>query len=225
VTFVLGVAVFLAIYNNLANVVGIPEWLYVPANLALACALVAAGRAQGFRWDTMGLARTGVVPGLRWGLAGGVVVAFGLAVAVAWPPAAPFLADERVAGLSVGALAFRVLVRIPLGTAVLEEVAFRGVLFGAWAQARSVRAAVTGSSAVFGLWHIGPTIVLLAENEVTLGAGGLVLAVTGSVAATTVAGVVFCGLRLRSGGIVAPALVHVATNSLGTLAAFWAQRV
>lgn len=224
-TFVLVLAAFLVIYNNGANLVGIPEQLYVPLNLGVACALVAAARAQGYSWDTVGLARTGVVAGLRWGLAGGAVVAVGLAVALVWPPAAPLLADERVAGLSLGALAFRVLARIPLGTVVLEEVAFRGVLLGAWARVRSIRVAVIGSSLLFGLWHVGPTLVLLAENEAGLGSGGVIAAVAGSVVITTLAGVIFCWLRLRSGGIVAPALVHVTTNSLGTLAAFWAQRV
>lgn len=224
-TFVLVLAVFLAFYNNVANLVGVPELLYVPLNLAVAVGLVVAARRRGYGWSTLGLGRSGVGPGLRWGLGGAAVVAVGLSAALIWPPAAPFLADERVAGLSLGALAFRVLVRIPLGTVVLEEIAFRGVLFGAWADRRSLRAAVIGSSVLFGLWHIGPTVALLSQNDVALSPGGLVVAVGGSVVITAVAGVVFCGLRLRSGGVVAPAIVHGATNSLGTLTAFWAQHV
>lgn len=223
--FVLAVAALLAIYNNAANLLGFPEPLYVPMNLAVTAGLVAAARRRGYRWSTLGLGRSGLGPGLRWGLGGAAVVAVVLSAALAWPPAAPLLADERVAGLSLGALAFRVLVRIPLGTVVLEEVAFRGVLFGTWAERQSLRAALVGSSVLFGLWHIGPTLALLAENAVTLTPSGLVVAVGGSVAVTAVAGAVFCALRLRSGGIVAPALVHGATNSLGTLAAFWAQQV
>lgn len=224
-TFVLAVAAFLAIYNNAANLLGVPEPLYVPMNLAVTVGLLAAARREGYGWGTLGLGRSGVGPGLRWGLGGAAVVAVGLWAALAWPPAAPFLADERVAGLSLAALVFRVLVRIPLGTVVLEEVAFRGVLFGTWADRQSVRTAVIGSSVLFGLWHIGPTLALLAENDVALTTLGLLVAVGGSVAITAVAGVVFCALRLRSGGIVAPALVHGATNSLGTLTAFWAQQV
>lgn len=224
-TFLVIVAAFLAVYNNATNLLGLPQPLYVPANLAVAVGLVAAARAQGYGWSTLGLGRSALGPGVRWGLGGAAVVAVGLLAALAWPPAEPLLADQRVADLSLGALAFRVLVRIPLGTVVLEEVAFRGVLFGAWAERQSVRAALIGSSALFGIWHIGPTLALLAENGVTLDRRGLVLAVAGSVAITALAGVVFCALRLRSGGVVAPALVHGATNSLGTLTAFWAQQV
>lgn len=223
--FLVFVGAFLAVYNNATNLLGLPGPLYVPVNLAVAVGLVAAARAQGYGWPTLGLARAGMAPGLRWGLGGAAVVAIGLLAALAWPPAAPLLADQRVAGLSLGGLAFRALVRIPLGTVVLEEVAFRGVLFGVWADRASVRTALLGSSAVFGVWHVGPTLVLLADNDVTLGWGGLAVAVAGSAALTAVAGVVFCVLRLRSGSLVAPALVHGATNSLGTLTAFWAQHV
>jgi membrane protease YdiL (CAAX protease family) len=45
------------------------------------------------------------------------------------------------------------------------------------------------------------------------------LTVLGTVAFTTVAGVVFSGLRHASGSLVAPAGVHWATNGLGVLAA------
>lgn len=224
-TFLVGAGALLAVYNNATNVLGLPDEVYVPVNLTAGALLVAAARHHGYDWDTIGLSRTGVGPGLRWGAVGAGVVALGLAAALAWPPAAPFLADQRVAGLSLAGLAFQVGVRIPLGTVLFEEVAFRGVLLGAWAREHSVPAAVVGSSAIFGVWHIGPTLVALTENEVALGPWGTGAAVAGGVAATAAAGAVFAVLRLRTGGIVAPALVHLATNALGTLAAYWAQRV
>jgi len=225
VKFLVGAGSFLAVYNNATNLLGLPDAAYVPVNLATAGLLVAAARRNGYGWDTLGLSRAGVAPGLRWGGAGAGVVALGLGAALAWPPAAPLLADERVAGLSLGGLLFRVGVRIPFGTVLFEELAFRGVMLGAWARERSVPAAVAGTSVLFGLWHIGPTIVLLAENDVALTAAGRAAAVGGGVALTTAAGALFALLRLRTGGIVAPALVHLATNALGTLAAYWAQRV
>lgn len=222
--FLVGAGSLLAVYNNATNLLGLPDEAYVPVNLTAGALLVAAARQQGYGWDTLGLSRSGVAPGLRWGGAGAAVVALGLGAALAWPAAAPFLADQRVAGLSLAGLAFQVGVRIPLGTVLFEEVAFRGVLLGAWARDHSLPAAVIGSSAIFGVWHIGPTLVLLAENEVALGPWGTVAAVGAGVAATAAAGVVFALLRVRTGGIVAPALVHLATNALGTLAAYWAQR-
>jgi len=43
-------------------------------------------------------------------------------------------------------------------------------------------------------------------------------AVAAAVVTTGAAGLLFCWLRERSGSLVAPAMLHVATNSLGTLA-------
>lgn len=223
--FVLGTGALLAVYNNATNLLGLPEAAYVPANLTAAGMLVAAARRHGYAWDTIGLSRSAVAPGWRVGAVGAGMVAAGLGVALAWPPAAPFLADKRVADLSPAGVLGRIGVRIPLGTVLFEELAFRGVLLGAWAHERSVPAAVAGTSAMFGLWHIGPTLVLLAENDVALAPAGRALAVGGSVALTAAAGTVFALLRLRTGGVLAPALVHLATNALGTLAAYHAQRV
>lgn len=52
-----------------------------------------------------------------------------------------------------------------------------------------------------------------------LGAGPVLvgLAVLFGCLATTAAGVVLTWLRLRSGSLLAPLLLHLATNSLGTL--------
>lgn len=222
--FVVALAAALAVYNNATNLLRLPDSAYVPANLAAAGAVLGAARAAGYGWETVGLARGALGPGIRWGASAVVVVGVGLLLAAAVPWAQPLLADQRVAGLGPAGLAWRTLVRIPLGTVLFEELAFRGVLLGAWAHERSAVEALVGSSAVFGVWHVGPTIRLLEENDVavaTPAAGG---AVAAAVVATAGAGLVLGWLRLRTGGIVAPALAHLATNSLGTVAAFLAQR-
>jgi membrane protease YdiL (CAAX protease family) len=75
------------------------------------------------------------------------------------------------------------------------------------------------SSALFGLWHVLPTLDALAANDLAGSPAARTAAVVGAVALTGAVGVVFSSLRLRSGSVVAPAVVHVATNSLGALAA------
>lgn len=218
--FVLGVSGVLLLYNNLTNLLSFPSRLYVPANLALVLTLVGAARARGLSWADVGLSHESVGPGLRWGGAIAAAVGAGLALALVLPGAERFLADKRVAGIGGGEILYRVLVRIPLGTALVEEVAFRGVLYGAWARERSTVAAVVGSSIVFGLWHIGPAIELLRINEVAEGPAARAGAVAGAVAATTLGGALFCLLRVRTRGILGPVLGHFAANSLSTLAAF-----
>jgi uncharacterized protein len=214
---------FLAVYNNATNLLRLPDTWYIPGNLAVAGLLLAFARWRGLSWRALGLAGETAAAGLRLGALVTLAVAAGLALALAVPALEPLLLDQRIAGLTLAGLAWQTLVRIPLGTVVLEEVAFRGVLLAAWERQAGLTAAVIGSSVVFGLWHIGPTIVALRINALPLDGRGW-LAVAGAVVATAVAGVLFCLLRWRSGSLLAPMMAHVATNSLGTLAAFVAQR-
>jgi uncharacterized protein len=214
-------SVALLAWSGVANLV-LGDTGYLPRNLVLTALLLALARAAGLRVADLGLARRDVGSGLRWGALAMAVVALGLTVAVALGDAAgpvtAMLQDER-AQLAPGSLAWAALVRIPLGTALFEEVAFRGVLLAALLRITSTSGAVAWSSVVFGLWHVAPTMVALELNGVApLSLGGL-SAVAGGVIVTTVGGVVFALLRVRSGSLVAPILAHVATNSLALLAA------
>ncbi len=198
---------------------------YVVANVTAAGALLAAARASRLSWEHLGLDRRRLPAGLRWGAACFTLVAGGYAVALVVPGLRPLLTDARVAGLDGGEVAYQVLVRIPLGTVLWEEVAFRGVLLAALTRLVSVRAATAASAAVFGIWHVRPTLSALAANDL---AGGPVLrgsAVLLACVFTALVGVMFAWLRLRSGSLLAPALLPLATNTLGTLAAAVAHHV
>jgi membrane protease YdiL (CAAX protease family) len=214
----LGAAVAVALvagWNPTVNRLLPPAW-YVPANLVMAAGLVAVARQSGATPSELGLSRGRAWAGLRLGVTVAAVVAAGIAVAVAVPGSRRFFADQRLAGVSAAGLAYQVLIRIPLGTVVFEEVAFRGVLLGLL---RPGRRGVAGSSALFGLWHILPTLDALAANGLANSPGGRMAAVVGAVTLTGAVGVFFCGLRLRSGSVVAPAVVHAAANSISALAA------
>jgi membrane protease YdiL (CAAX protease family) len=148
------------------------------------------------------------------------VAVAGLVVVVAVPGLHGLIDDARVAGIGLGLLAYRTLIRIPLGTVVLEELAFRGVLFGAWARVSGAIQAAIGSSVVFGLWHIRPVIELLDVNALAESAVIRIPLVVAAVAITAAGGVLLCALRIRSRSLLAPAFAHAATNSLATVAAF-----
>ena len=211
--------VFLILWNNvvITRTPGYPG-SYPLVNLAAAGVLMTLARAAGLSWAELGLARRRLRSGSRWGGAAAALVAFGYAVALAVPALRPLLADDRNAGLGPAALVGEVLVRIPLGTVLWEEVAFRGVLLAALTRLMPLRTAVGLAAVVFGLWHIRPTLDGLAANDLAEG-GGRVLAVTLVCAGTALAGLLFAWLRLRSGSLLAPVLLHLATNSLGTVAA------
>jgi membrane protease YdiL (CAAX protease family) len=82
-----------------------------------------------------------------------------------------------------------------------------------------VCAATDASAAVFGIWHIRPTLSALAANDLVGGPILRALALLLACLFTALAGVLFACLRLRSGSLLAPALLHLAANTLGTLAA------
>ena len=80
---------------------------------------------------------------------------------------------------------------------------------------------------LFGLWHVLPAADgarANAEGE-PVGRAAVARQVVATVAFTTGAGVVFAVLRQESGSLVAPFLLHWATNGLGILAAAWAWTV
>lgn len=218
---VLALSAGLVAWSAGANL-GLGETLYLPRNLVATVGLLWFARRVDLDRDDLGLARDRLSPGLRWGGGGAAVVAAGLAVGVALEdvvgPVGALLADER-AELAAGALAWHALVRIPLGTALFEEVAFRGVLGAACRRALSPGAATLWQSGVFGLWHVAPTVVALRLNDVPPASVAGLGAIAGAVAVTSVAGLVFEQLRLRSGSLAAPVLAHWATNALGLVAA------
>jgi membrane protease YdiL (CAAX protease family) len=196
-----------------------PVW-YVPVNLVATVALLAMAGRLGLTRREVGLSGDGVGEGIRLGLLAAVVVAGILVVGAALPLTRPMFDDARTTGIGAGLLAYRALIRIPFGTVLLEEVAFRGVLLAAWRRVADTRWAAVGSSAVFGLWHVRPAIDLLIENDIAAGGAARSLAVAGAVVGTTAAGLVFCWLRIKSGSLVAPLIAHAAANSLATLVAF-----
>jgi membrane protease YdiL (CAAX protease family) len=218
--------VILAAWNNVV-VTRLPGYpgSYVPANLAAAGLLLGAARTKGITWEELGLARNRLRSGMRWGAAFSAVVAVGCAAALALPGVRPLVADARAAGLGTGELASTVLVRIPLGTALWEEVAFRGVLLAVLARVLPLREAIATSATVFGLWHVRPTLSAIAANDLVDGPLLRGLAVGVGCLVSTAAGVLFTWLRLRSGSLIAPFLLHSAANALGTLTAASAHRL
>ena len=208
----------LAGYNNL---VGMRPWhrrWYPVVNGCAAAAALGVAAASGLSAGDLGLGRDRLRAGVRLGslAAAPVVAAFGLAAVI--PGVRPLLDDQRIAGLDRRQLAYQVLLRIPVGTVAWEEIAFRGVLQAALRRVLDEPFATAVGASVFGLWHIRPTVEALAVNELAVGRGARILAVTAVVGGTAGAGAVLSLLRGRSGSLAAPVLLHLAANCAGALA-------
>ena len=195
---------------------------HVTVGLGLATCLLVVARACGLTAADLGLARSAWPAGLRWGAAAAALVGAAYAVASLLGPVRQAL-PEGEGGLGRAPL-WAVLVVIPLGTVVPEELAFRGLLLAQLGRRRGVLAATLLSSGLFGLWHVLPSLGGGAANAAITDAvggdaAGMALRGVVTVCFTSVAGVVLCWLRLRSGSLLAPVLVHWTVNGLGVIVA------
>ena len=208
------VVAILIVSNVMSNRV-LSAWMYVPWNLLVAGICVAvAGRVV----DRHQLGLSNWRSGLRWGLALLAATVVVLVATVTVPAGRDLFRDSR-AQPSVAALLYHTLVRIPLGTVLLEELAFRSVLPALFAARHGVLRGSIAASALFGLWHVLPSIGLDDRNQSAAhafghGPSGTVALVAFAVIGTTLAGLAWCWLRYRSESVLTTILAHIATNSV-----------
>lgn len=210
-------AAVIGIYNLIQNRL-LPAGWYVPGNMVVSAGLVGLARRDGCSWDDLGLGKSR--DGLAWsgaGAAGSAIVVWALSRI---PASRRLFLDDRARGHDRRRKWYRAAVRFPLGTALFEEVAFRGVVYGMWrrAGASTLRASLA-SSALFGVWHIIPA------HQTLVGAGSdtsptrRAALVGAGVVASAVSGLGFVRMRIVSGNLAAPWATHAAFNSSSYLAA------
>jgi uncharacterized protein len=209
---------------NLADNGRLPSLGLVNAVLAIAVLTGIVWWAGGTR-DDVGLGAGTLRRGALWASVLIGVVALVYLIAALLPFTRGLFTDRRTGHLSGGQLALRVLVEVPLGTVLLEEFAFRGVLYGLIRRYRGTVSATVASSLLFGLWHVLPSLHLTSQKPALSALfgdspAGAVIADLGAVLFTSAAGVLFCELRRRSDSVLAPIGLHWATNALGYIAAF-----
>ncbi|MGH4026410.1 MAG: CPBP family intramembrane glutamic endopeptidase [Pseudonocardiaceae bacterium] len=201
----------------------LPPWGYPVCGIVTAGFLVALSYWSGLEPSRIGLDRRYVGRAAVIGLLGLGLVALAFGAALAIPALRLIFLHGGMDARPVGNLLWEVLVRIPLGTVLLEEVAFRGVLPALFGGGRQWRwKAVLGAAALFGLWHVHPALALEHNAMVRehLGALPLVVVPVLVMLAAAVAGVVLYWWRHAGRGLLSPALVHLATNS-GVLFSAW----
>lgn len=201
----------------------VPWRFHVASHLTAAAAAVAAAIAAGATIDDLGLRPDRMAGGARHGLAIGAVMSGGIAIAALNPSSRRFFMDERVLDINPAEIAGRSLVRIPLGTAVYEELVFRSVILGLAMRRLPPLPAVVGTSVLFGFWHVLPTLRDHGASDLTAGQPKH-HAVAGAVALTTVAGLGFGFQRLRTNSVVTPMITHAVGNAVVFATAAWIGR-
>jgi membrane protease YdiL (CAAX protease family) len=195
---------------------------YVVAAPLIAVLLVAIGKLAGLTWTEMGMGKRAIVHGIIWGVGSVVAVAIVYALALAVPGLGAVTGDPPHPRQAL----FTALVEVPFATVLLEETAFRGVLFGLLDHDHGALAATVVSSLLFGLWHIAPSLQDDGIRPPPRFAGHPLLVpvwMVGTVLFTALGGVVFCVLRILSGSVFAAMGLHWATNGLGSLVQLFAR--
>jgi len=165
-----------AAYNMAVNRV-LPRASHLPANLTasallLLLLLLLAYDGDGDGARELGLAPDRAGPDVRTGLAVGAIAAAGVAAVAAIRPTRRLFVNGRVRDHSTAELVYHTFLRIPLATALGEELVFRAALLSLFSRRRS---------------------------QASAGAG-------------------FAALRLRTGSVLAPAIVHAAIDGTALLA-------
>jgi membrane protease YdiL (CAAX protease family) len=196
----------------------VPRRFHLATHLASAGAAALAAMAAGASLDDLGL-RPDRVPGaLARGAISAATIATGIGVGAALPTTRRWFDDERVLDLSAAEALFRGLVEIPVGTAVYEEVVFRGVIMGLALRRLPPLPATLVTSTLFGLWHILPALRDREHNPATREQHPAAVTFA-TVLNTAAVGALLSWQRLRTNSVVAPILTHTASNSVAFLVA------
>jgi len=198
---------------------GLPRLL---ANVAGTGALVAwAARRQRLSAGELGLG--------RWTAPGplGAGLATGLAMAV--PPVALFFLPRVPGGRlryqplrEAGPAGFlrRLLVEMPVGTAICEEVAFRGVLQALLRRRLGAAVATLAGSVPFTLWHLSVNVNTLRRTSLPPRPRVVAAALLAGHASVLAGGVVFGALRAATGSLPAAIAAHWAVDAAMLLALY-----
>ena len=159
--------------------------------------------------------------GDMWPWIGGAAVASGSValVALVSPTVGRHLADRRIVEMSTPGFVTHTLVRIPIVTALCEEILFRGVAWSLLALIGGPSLAWWGSSLAFALGHV----VVATQQARREGHPSLRWVLT-TLVMTGLAGALLGWLRLTTDAIWASVGVHATVNVVLALAARGAAR-
>jgi uncharacterized protein len=185
-----------------------------------AAVMLAISRAGGATLEEQGLASESLSRGVRTGLVLGVPVAVLAASGALFPPARSFYGDRWRIVAEDRSAPYEMLVRVPLATALAEEVIFRASLAPMIEARHTPAVAALINALLFGAWHVAPSLERLRVERPDSSQLHSAAVVVTACAVTGASSLAFNRLKKLTGSIVAPAFVHYAIN-LGGLAGGW----
>lgn len=221
---VLGFCLFVLAYGYvIARFV--PKRWYALTNILTAAGSLMYALLVGASWQDLGLDVHNLMRGMLVGVGISIPIIIGIVSVAAIPLFRNLFSDGPSKHKSSRMTVFELVLRIPFGTALSEEVIFRSVLLGLLLSTYSTFWAVVLSSMLFGVWHIIPTLNTLSNNDSFSELideqrhrriGYLVL----TILVTMAAGAGLSWLRIWTGSVITPWIVHTCINSVAVLSGF-----
>lgn len=201
----------------------LPQKRHFMVNVLCAGIVVIFGLIAGLSLGDMGLAPYQALRGLAIAAVISAVLAGVIYGSAHIPALSRFFGGEPVANGTRRQIAYAIGVRIPLSTALLEETLFRGVLLGLLLTTHGTMSALIIASVLFGIWHVFPTVAQMESNpelaKTLHKKTHRIGTVFGVIMTTSLAGFLFGVMRLWSGSLLTPWLIHWTINATGVLAA------
>ncbi len=224
-----GFIIFVLVYGFLLARF-VPKKWYAWINIAVALGAVGYGLLNGLTLSQLGLGIRYMPRAALLGIAISIPVIIGIVATATIPKFHKLFSDAPSKHASPKTTWFELGIRIPFGTALSEEVLFRGVLLGLLLQLNGVLLSISISAILFGLWHIVPTLNTLKEHDSFSQLAAISKqkkwgSVFITVLVTTAAGFGFGYLRVWNNSLITPWIVHTVINSVAVLSGFLSLRL
>jgi membrane protease YdiL (CAAX protease family) len=189
------------------------------ATIALYLIVIGVAILAKLNLKSMGLSRDTMTKGVLYALPFMAAIVIGAIVIFMINP--EIFKDTRYQ-LTSPEMLYTVLLVIPFLTVVIEELAFRGVMFGLLQTVASQFYAIIISSVGFGVWHVFSASGIGTDGFSQSIVIPKIILIIGVILATTIAGAVFTWARIKSGSLITPILIHWTINSTGVILAYLA---
>ncbi len=221
----LWLTIFLVTYNNVINLLParFHNQIYTGLNIAVLLVVwIASQRYLHLKPIEIGFTKKNLGRSLVLGLGLSLAVILPFLLLVWLLPmlgvTVPGLHLEKITRAT---LVVRAFVRIPVGTALFEEVLFRGILYGYLIRSVSTRRAAVVTGIFFALWHITPGILVAHFDfqiaHILVALGFLIVGLAGMFFAN----LLFAWIRARTRNIAGSILAHALINSLALVIVYF----
>ena len=191
------------------------SWQFVAAGAALVAFSLVAAKLMGLDAAALGLRRVAALRSAAIGAVGGGLIA-AAAVAVMRYVAPAVIGQpviyEPLSRVAASDLTPHILLFLPFGTVIPEEIAFRGTLLGGTLEQHGVRAAVPATAIAFALWH--GAVAWFTVVNTTIPVVLIIPAFVGALLVLFAGGVIMAGLRVSTGSLAASIAAHWTFNAI-----------